>query len=49
MTSPESDDRVLDSIRDLPYPARIDALLDAVNDTAEWQPAQHADTDGRAR
>ena len=46
--TPESDDNLLDSIRAVAMADRIDALLDAVNDTA-WQPAPQSDVDGRAR
>ena len=46
--TPERDDALIEAIRALQPADRIDALLDAVNDTA-WQPAPAADTDGRAR
>jgi hypothetical protein len=47
--TPDSDDALIEAIRAHQPGARIDALLDAVNDTATWQPAPVADTDGRAR
>ena len=46
--TPESDNDLLDSIRAVAMADRIDALLDAVNDTT-WQPAEQSDADGRAR
>jgi hypothetical protein len=46
--TPESDDNLLDSLRTTAMADRIDAFLDAVNDTA-WQPAEQADMNGRAR
>jgi len=47
--TPESDDALVEGIRAHHPAERIDALLDAVNDTAAWQAAPAADTEGRAR
>jgi hypothetical protein len=47
--TPESDDALVERLRTTAMADRIAALLDAVNDTATWQPAPANDADGRAR
>jgi hypothetical protein len=47
--TPESDDALVERLRTTAMVDRIDDLLDAVNDTATWQPAQPSDVDGRVR
>lgn len=47
--TPDSDDVYLAGIGAMTEAERIDALLDVVNDTAQWQAEQQCDTDGRAR
>jgi hypothetical protein len=45
----ESDDAFVTGVSAMHPADRIDALLDVVSDTAQWQPAPQIDVDGRAR